>query len=134
MKYSISLKFKYLPMKMNWEKLISHWQKLNFEPIENYMHTTEYLALGKALPAKLYFKVKVYTNLLSVHYLLCLLNNFVWIFFISYLCWTLNKLFLCCFLDDLVRLQFFLNASIYTTINDEKEDNINSSSISKGFY
>ena len=72
MKYSISLKFKYLSMKMNWEKLISHWQKLNFEPIENYMHTTEYLALGKALPAKLYFKVKVYTNLLSVQYLLCL--------------------------------------------------------------
>ena len=72
MKYSISLKFKYLPMKMNWEKLISHWQKLNFEPIENYMHTREYLALGKALPAKLYFKVKVYTNLLSVHYLLYL--------------------------------------------------------------
>ena len=72
MKYSISLKFKYLSMKMNWEKLISHWQKLNFEPIENYMHTTEYLALGKALPAKLYFKVKVYANLLSVHYLLWL--------------------------------------------------------------
>ena len=134
MKYSISLKFKYLSMKMNWEKLISHWKKLNFEPIENYMHTTEYLALGKALPAKLYFKVKVYANLLSVHYLLCLWKNFVWIFFISYLCWTLNKLFLRCFLDDLVRLQFFLNASIYTTINDEKEDNINSSSISKGFY
>ena len=58
MKYSISLNFKYLSIKMNWEKL-------NFEPIGNS-------ALGKALLAKLYLKVKAYTNLLSVYNLLCL--------------------------------------------------------------
>ena len=34
MKYLISLDFKYLSMKMNWEKL-------NFEPNGNSVHTTE---------------------------------------------------------------------------------------------
>ena len=47
-------------MKMNWEK----W---NLEPIENSVHTTEYLAFGNALLARLYVKLKLYTNLLSVH-------------------------------------------------------------------
>ena len=46
-------------------------EKLNFQPIGNSLgnsvHTTEYLALGKALVARLYLKVKLYTNLLSVH-------------------------------------------------------------------
>ena len=72
MKYSISLDFKYLSMKMNWEKLIFHWEKWNFEPTWYSVHTTEIVALGKALLARLYLKVKVYTNLLSVHNLLCL--------------------------------------------------------------
>ena len=49
MKYSISLNFKYLSVKMNWEK----WA---FKPIGKFMFTTEYLALGKALLAKLYLK------------------------------------------------------------------------------
>ena len=63
----------YLSMKMNWEKLIFHWEKWNFKPREfNAYHTTEIVALGKALLATLYLKVKVYTNLLSVHNLLCL--------------------------------------------------------------
>ena len=48
MKYSISLDFKYLLMKMNWEKLIFHWKKWNFEPTGNLAHTTEIVALGKA--------------------------------------------------------------------------------------
>ena len=53
-------------MKLNWKKLVFHWKKWNFEPIENYVYTTEYLALGNALLARLYLKVKVYiTNLLS---------------------------------------------------------------------
>ena len=44
----------------------------DFEPIGNAVHTTEYLAFGKALLARLYGKVKLYTNLLIVHNLLCL--------------------------------------------------------------
>ena len=72
MKYSISLDLKYLSMKRNWEKLIFHWEKWNFKPTGNSVYTTEIMALGKALLARLYLKVKAYTNLLSVHTLLCL--------------------------------------------------------------
>ena len=72
MKYSISLDLKYLSMKRNWKKLIFHWGKWNFKPTGNSVHTTEIMALGKALLARLYLKVKAYTNLLSVHTLLCL--------------------------------------------------------------
>ena len=43
-----------------------------FEPIGNSMHITEYLALEKALLARLCLEVKMYINLLSVHNLLCL--------------------------------------------------------------
>ena len=51
MKYSISLMtFKYSSMKMNWKK----W---NFDPIKNYGHTTEYLALENALMATVFLKV-----------------------------------------------------------------------------
>ena len=32
-------------MKMNLEKLIFHWEKWNFEPIGDSVHTTGYLAL-----------------------------------------------------------------------------------------
>ena len=50
------------------EKSIFHFEKQNFEPIGNSVHTTEYLAFGKALLARLYLKVKVYiTKLLSVY-------------------------------------------------------------------
>ena len=50
------------------EKSIFHFEKQNFEPIGNGVHTTEYLAFGKALLARLYLKVKVYiTKLLSVY-------------------------------------------------------------------
>ena len=72
MKYSTSLDFKYLSIKRIWEKIIFHWEKWNFEPTGNSVHTTEIVALGKTLLARLYLKVKVYTNLLSVHNLLCL--------------------------------------------------------------
>ena len=72
MKYSIFSDFNYLSMKMNWEKLIFYWEKWNFEPTGNSVHTTEIVALGKAPLARLDLKVKVYTNLLSVHNLLCL--------------------------------------------------------------
>ena len=48
MKYSISLDFKYLLMKMNWEKLIFHSEKWNLEPTGNLVHITEIVALGKA--------------------------------------------------------------------------------------
>ena len=45
--------FKYLLMKMNWEKQIFQRKKWNFEPIRNSVHTTEYLVLGKALLTRL---------------------------------------------------------------------------------
>ena len=35
-------------------------KKCNFEPIDNSDHATQYLELGKNLPARLYLKVKVY--------------------------------------------------------------------------
>ena len=35
---------------------------LDFEPTGNSVHTTEIVALGKTLLARLYLKVKVYTN------------------------------------------------------------------------
>ena len=55
-------------LEINKEKSIFHFEKQNLEPIGNSMHTTEYLAFGKALLAKLYLKVKVYvTKLLSVY-------------------------------------------------------------------
>ena len=60
MKYSTSLNFKYLSMKMKWEKWNFHCKKLNFEPTGNSVHTSEYLALGKALLARLYQQLKVY--------------------------------------------------------------------------
>ena len=43
-------------------------RKWNFQPIGNSVHTTEYLALGNALLARIYLKVKVYiTNLLAIY-------------------------------------------------------------------
>ena len=43
-------------------------RKWNFQPIGNSVHTTEYLALGNALLARIYLKVKVYiTNLLTIY-------------------------------------------------------------------
>ena len=54
MRHSISLDFKYLSMKMNWEKLIFHREKWNFEPTGNSVRTTEIVALGKALLARQY--------------------------------------------------------------------------------
>ena len=43
-------------------------RKWNFQPIGNSVNTTEYLALGNALLARIYLKVKVYiTNLLTIY-------------------------------------------------------------------
>ena len=47
-------------MKMNWGKIIFHCEKWTFIPIENCVHTTVYLVLGKALLARLYLGVKLY--------------------------------------------------------------------------
>ena len=41
------LKFKNLSK--NWEKYFLQWEIYNFEHIGNSVHTTEFLALGKAL-------------------------------------------------------------------------------------
>ena len=72
MKYSISLNFKYLSVKMIGKNEFSIWKKWNFEPIGNSVHTAKCLALGKVLLPRLYLQVKVYTDLLSVHNLLSL--------------------------------------------------------------
>ena len=56
MNYLISLNFKYSSMKMNCEKLVSHWEKYNFEPIEDSVHTKEILVLGKTLLPRLHLK------------------------------------------------------------------------------
>ena len=59
---------KHFSLKMNREKSIFHFEKLNFELIGNSVDTTEYLAFGKAVLAGLYLKVKVYvTKLLSAY-------------------------------------------------------------------
>ena len=47
-------------MKINWGKIIFHCEKWSSIPIENYVHTTVYLVLGKALLARLYLGVKLY--------------------------------------------------------------------------
>ena len=45
-----------------------NFEKQNLEHTGNSVHTTEHLAFGKALPARLYLKVKVYiTKLLSAY-------------------------------------------------------------------
>ena len=118
MKYSIALNFKYLSMKMNWEKWIFHWEKWNLEPNWNSVHIRKYWAIGKALLAKLYLTVKSVYNLLSVHNLQkisCLnWNNFIWIFIFlripltlkTYLWWTLNELFLFFFSAVCVEFDF----------------------------
>ena len=123
MKYWISLGFQYLSMKMNLEKWIFQWDKLKFEPIGNSVHTAEYLASGKTLLAKLYLKVKVYTNLLSVHNLLCLQNNFarIFFFFTSSEHW-INFFSVFVSLRNFLGYNFSLNASIFTTTVDEKKE------------
>ena len=45
-------------LKMNRKKLIFHFEKQNLEQIGNSVHTTEYLAFGKALVARLISKSK----------------------------------------------------------------------------
>ena len=51
---------------MNREKSVFYFEKKNFEPIVNSVHTTEYLAFGNALLAGIYLKVYI-TKLLSVY-------------------------------------------------------------------
>ena len=82
MKLSISLYFKYLSIKMNWEKIIFHSNKWNFELIGIFGHTAEYLALGKTLLARLYLTVKVHiTYLISVYNL----QNLDFLYFLGFL-------------------------------------------------
>ena len=82
MKLSISSHFKYLSIKMNWEKIIFHWNKWNFELIGIFGHTAEYLALGKILLARLYLTVKVHiTYLISVYNL----QNLDFLYFLGFL-------------------------------------------------
>ena len=51
------------------KKSIFHFKKLNFEPIGNFVHTTEYLAFAKALLARLYLKLNMYVTKLQKIYI-----------------------------------------------------------------
>ena len=51
------------------KKSIFHFKKLNFEPIGNSVHTTEYLAFAKALLARLYLKLNMYVTKLQKIYI-----------------------------------------------------------------
>ena len=119
------IRVKYLSMKMNWEKWISHSEKLKFELIVNPVHNAEYLAYGKALVAKFYLnKVKVYTNLLSVHKILCLWNSFVWIFlYFNYSEHSINFFSIFVFFMTYLGYNFFLNVPIFTITDNETGKN-----------
>ena len=103
------------------------------------MHTIEYFAFGKALLAGLYLKLKVYiTKLLNVYIIYKIshglkeVHNSVRIFIFLRIPLTLKTLpllnieltliFQLCFLDDLRKLFFLLDASIFTTIYEKKEE------------
>ena len=51
------------------KKSVFHFKKLNFEPIGNFVHTTEYLAFAKALLARLYLKLNMYVTKLQKIYI-----------------------------------------------------------------
>ena len=101
------------------------------------MHATEYLAFGETLLARLYLKVKVYiTKLLSVYIVYKkphALNEVI--FFDFYIFedssdlenlpllnteWTLILQF--CFLDTYLSYDLLLDVSIFTTIDEKKEE------------
>ena len=62
-------------LEINRERSIFHFEKQNLEPIGNSMYTTEYLAFGKTLLAKLYLKVSVYNQV--TEYIYKLVTNFM---------------------------------------------------------
>ena len=89
---------KYFSLKMNREKSVFNFEKQNLEPVGNSVHTTEYLAFGKALLARLYLKVKVcITKFVSVYIILKnALNEVILLGLLplslkTYLYWTLNE-------------------------------------------
>ena len=101
------------------------------------MHATEYLAFGETLLARLYLKVKVYiTKLLSVYIVYKkphALNEVIFLDFYIFedssdlenlplLNIELTLILQFCFLDDLLKLCFVLDASIFTTIYEKKEE------------
>ena len=72
---------KYFSLKMNREKSIFNFEKQNLEPVGNSVHTTEYLAFGKALLARLYLKVKVCITKCIYNFKKCVeWSNFAWTF------------------------------------------------------
>ena len=77
----------------------------------------------------------MYTNLLSVHNLLCLQNNFarIFFFFTSSEHW-INFFSVFVSLRNFLGYNFSLNASIFTTTVDEKKEKINSTSIFERLY
>ena len=101
------------------------------------MQTTEYLAFGKTLLAGIYFKVYI-TKLPSVYIIYNISHAFkgvynsVRIFYIfedfsdlenlSLLNIELTLILQFCLLDDLLKLFFVLDASIFTTIYEKKEE------------
>ena len=99
---------------MNREKPIFHQEKYNFQPIGSSVHTTEYLAFGKGLLARLYLKVKCICE--------CIFENSSELKNLPLLNIELTLILQFCFLDDLLKLCFLLDASIFTTIYEKKEE------------
>ena len=64
------MKYSKYSLKMNMEEEIFHFEKYNFEPVGNSVHTTEYLVFGKDLLARLYLTLKVYITKLLVAYII----------------------------------------------------------------
>ena len=65
MRYFVSSNFKNLSI--NWEKYIFHREGWNFEPIGNFVHTTEFLTIGKALQILLPLYLQMLIKQISAH-------------------------------------------------------------------
>ena len=81
---------------MNREKSIFYFEKYNFEPIANFVHTTEYLAFGKDLLARLYLKGKCIFE--------CIFEDSSDLENLPLLNIDLTLILQFCFLDDLLKL------------------------------
>ena len=99
---------------MNTEKSIFYFEKYNFEPIANSVHTTEYLAFGKDLLARLYLKGKCIFE--------CIFEDSSDLENLPFLNIDLTLILQFCFLDDLHNLCCLTRYSIFTTIDVRKEE------------
>ena len=118
--------------------LVKKKEKGNFESIENSVHTRHRIFSFRKRPAsRLYLFLKVYITLKRISYLTW--NIFVWIFIylrmfftvksyhknsliFSYVCFFFFFFFLMTYFSYIL----FLNPSIFTITDDNKEENISS--------